>query len=122
MSNIWFTSDTHFGHKNILKYCPDSRPYSSIEEMDEAIIENWNERVKPGDVSYHIGDVTWYRDDKAKQVLSRLNGQNNLVMGNHDNFKTMRECFLTIRDYYELKIDKQTSIVLFHFPIYHWNK
>ena len=59
---IWFISDTHFGHNNIIEYC---RPhFASIDEMESAIIENWNKAVKPGDLVYHLGDFAWKTADE----------------------------------------------------------
>lgn len=78
---IWFTSDTHFGHKNVLKYC--GRPFKTVEEMDEALIANWNAIVKPDDVIYHLGDVAM-SIKAVKRVLPRLNGHKILIVGNHD--------------------------------------
>jgi calcineurin-like phosphoesterase family protein len=76
--NVFFTSDTHFGHKNIIDYC--ARPFSSVEEMDEALVENWNETVKPNDVVWHLGDWAF----NNYHHLGRLNGIINTVPGNHD--------------------------------------
>jgi len=53
---IWFTADTHLGHENVIRYNP--RPFSSTAEMDEALIENWNQVVQPDDAVYHLGDFT----------------------------------------------------------------
>ncbi len=76
---VWFTSDTHFAHRNVIEFC--KRPFASIEEMDEEIIRRWNERVEPGDRVYHLGDFAFGDHDP---YLSRLNGMKNLVIGNHD--------------------------------------
>ena len=56
-SNVYFTSDTHFQHGNIIKFC--NRPYSNVEEMNNAIIENWNSVVGPNDIVFHLGDFAW---------------------------------------------------------------
>ncbi len=76
---VWFTSDTHFAHRNVIEFC--KRPFASIEEMDEEIIRRWNERVEPGDRVYHLGDFAFGDHDP---YLSRLNGMKKLVIGNHD--------------------------------------
>jgi calcineurin-like phosphoesterase family protein len=72
VSNIYFTSDTHFGHTNIIRYC--NRPFSSVPAMDEAMIERWNARVGDDDVIYHLGDFTLSNRNTAHRVLSRLRG------------------------------------------------
>ncbi len=80
---VWFTGDTHFSHANIIEYC--NRPFASVEEMDETLIRNWNDRVKPGDIVYHLGDFAFHKKaDEVKQLANRLNGQIHLVYGNHD--------------------------------------
>lgn len=78
----FFTSDTHFGHKNIILYC--NRPFSSVEEMDNQMITNWNSKVGVNDTVYHLGDFAFYPQDKIHEILSRLNGFINFVPGNHD--------------------------------------
>lgn len=80
---LWVTSDTHFGHENIIKYC--SRPFTDAHEMDEMLILYWNTLVKPEDHVYHLGDVAMAKPF-LKQV-KRLNGHKRLVMGNHDIFR-----------------------------------
>lgn len=82
--DIFFIADTHFGHDNILKFDPP-RPFSSIEEHDEHIIENWNRVVKPNDKIYHLGDITFKRS--CMKYFDRLNGIKRLVLGNHDLFQ-----------------------------------
>ena len=78
----FFTSDTHFGHQNIIKYA--NRPFASVSHMNEALIANWNAVVGMDDEVYHLGDVAlgpWTEWDK---ILTRLNGYKILVVGNHD--------------------------------------
>lgn len=83
--NIFFTSDLHFGHKNIIRF--DQRPFSTVEEMDKALIDNWNKKVKPGDLVYVLGDMFWTSDTKYVQnILNQLNGQVILIKGNHDKW------------------------------------
>ncbi len=81
--DIFITSDTHFGHENIIQYC--GRPFANAELMDEALIENWNKVVKPGDIVYHLGDVAMGRSDNLSTIMARLNGSKRLVVGNHDD-------------------------------------
>lgn len=78
----FFTSDTHFGHTNIIKYC--TRPFKDAGEMDRAIIENWNNLVGKDDEVYHLGDVAFATPDRIKHILSCLNGSKTLIIGNHD--------------------------------------
>lgn len=80
----FFTSDTHFGHKNIMKFEPGSRPFSDTEEMDEAIIERWNATVGPEDTVIHLGDVAMGDIHASLAKVGRLNGRKILIPGNHD--------------------------------------
>lgn len=122
MNDVWFTSDPHYGHSNIIKYC--NRPFSNVAEMNEALIQNWNSVVKPNDHVYLLGDVCFLQPSAAKKLLSRLMGQIFLVKGNHDKEKFLAECsgrFEWVKDYFELNHNKQ-KIVLSHFPFLTWNK
>lgn len=98
MADIWFISDTHIGHANILKYCPWRQTWAAnIDEMNEKIIDAWNETVKPGDVVYHLGDVAFAQNRVKEKYLAdlrkRLNGEIKLIVGNHDCSVTcMRRC------------------------------
>lgn len=117
---IWFTSDTHFGHKNIIKY--SNRPFDDVEEMNETLIKNWNERVSPKDQIWHLGDFAFLRKEATDQILKRLNGHKHFIRGNHDEIMPeLEHHFESVQDYKELRIDGQ-KIMLFHFPIYSWNK
>lgn len=119
----WFTSDTHFGHANIIRY--SNRPFSNEEEMDEALIANWNSKVQPGDTVYHLGDIFFCKEDRALSILRRLNGQKFLVFGNHDklvkNSARVREQFAQCTDYKEVTIEDQ-KIILCHYPMITWNR
>lgn len=82
MKNTFLTSDTHYHHANIIRYC--NRPYKSVEHMNEKLIENWNSVVQPEDTVYHMGDFCFSTYDKAQEIFPRLNGRVILVKGNHD--------------------------------------
>jgi calcineurin-like phosphoesterase family protein len=77
-------SDTHFSHSNIIKY--EQRPFKDTEEMDEYIIEQWNDTVTDNDIIFHLGDVAICGAKKAEKILKRLNGRKILIEGNHDSF------------------------------------
>lgn len=134
---IYITSDLHFYHKNIIKFQPN-RNSSTIEEMNEKLIEEWNSKVKDSDTIYHLGDFSF---KNPKEILNRLNGDKIFIMGNHDNERwflksgKFNECvniearmvweeeipFGQVHKYLEIKY-KEYDICLFHFPITHWHK
>lgn len=119
---IWFTSDTHFGHTNILKH--DPRPFSSIQEHDKALIENWNRVVHPRDVVYHLGDVSWrQREVDVNSLLRLLHGTKILIKGNHDrsNKPVLTSCaWSKVCDYEEITVGTQ-KVILFHYRMVVWN-
>lgn len=79
----WFSSDIHFGHENVIKFC--DRPFKDIDDMKEQIIKNHNRLVKPEDLVVHVGDMFFYhRPEEMKEVLDQMNGRKVLVRGNHD--------------------------------------
>lgn len=80
-NNLFFVSDTHFFHKNIIDFC--NRPFSSVEEMNEAIINNWNNVVSPNDYVFHLGDFCFGGSPAWDKCLDSLNGRKFLVLGNH---------------------------------------
>lgn len=79
---IYFTSDLHLGHAEIVGM--SKRPFSSVEEMDEALIENWNSRVHKNDDVYILGDLIYKSARPPEEYLSRLRGKKHLIFGNHD--------------------------------------
>lgn len=122
----WFTADTHFGHTNIIKYT--NRPFANAKEMDEALISNWNARVRPEDNVYHLGDFALNTPSECMDVLDRLNGNIHLVRGNHEaSAEACSDRFVWVKDYHELLIEDQDahrgqqSIVLFHYAMRVWN-
>lgn len=120
--NIWLTSDTHFGHRAILKYCQESRPFGSVTEMDEAIIERWNDWVKPRDAVYHMGDLSFHNAERTMTILNRLNGKIFLVKGNHDkNLSVIGSRFEWVKDYFHHKLNKR-SMIMCHFAFEVWDK
>jgi len=125
--DTWFISDTHWGHANIIKY--SNRPFKDVSEMNEKMLVEWNKLVKPGDKVYHNGDVAFMPYDKLKSYLWRLNGDIELVLGNHDSAIIQhREDLLrqgkikSIAHYNELKLQGAPMIVLFHYGQRVWNK
>lgn len=126
MSNIYFTSDHHFGHKNIIQF--SNRPFTDVDEMDEVLIQKWNEKVAPEDDVYHLGDVGLSSSGKLRKILDRLNGKIYLINGNHE--KSAQAChtrFEWIKDYHELVVKDEEfgrgeqMIVLFHYALREWN-
>lgn len=120
---VYFTGDTHFSHKNIIKY--DSRPYSSVEEMNEALIKNWNAIVQTTDSVYHLGDVGIGRPAALRAILDRLNGKIFLIRGNHDKtaeHKLCRDRFEWIKDYHFAVFNDGIKIALFHYALRVWDR
>ena len=116
---IFFTSDSHFGHFNIIEYC--NRPFKSVMDMDEELIFRWNSVVQSGDDVYHLGDFCMGRKSVPNMWLPRLNGNVHLIRGNHD-YKVEGQGFASVQDYKELKIKKKKlKFVLFHYPVNSWN-
>jgi hypothetical protein len=118
MPAVWLISDTHFGHEKtctVFKREDGSslRPFSCAEEMDEYMVKAWNERVKPSDKVYHLGDVVINR--KSLKTLARLNGDKVLIRGNHDIFRDdeYRQYFRELRAYHVMN-----GLILSHIPVH----
>ena len=128
MSSTWFTSDTHFNHKNIITYC--GRNFDDLDSMTESLVSNWNNAVREGDTVYHLGDfaLSWGKkhEELIDGILRRLNGQKHLIVGNHDRDEVTRSRrWVTVSHYKELKVaigGHQQAIVLCHYPLRSWNQ
>jgi calcineurin-like phosphoesterase family protein len=118
MPSVFLVSDTHFGHTGVCRFVRNDgvtklRPWDTAEEMDEFMVKAWNERVRPTDKVYHLGDVVINR--KALGIMRRLNGDKVLIRGNHDIFKDTdyREHFRELRAYHVMN-----GMILSHIPIH----
>lgn len=116
MSKIFYIADLHFGHFNAIGF--DNRPFSTLEEMDETLIYNWNSVVSDEDTVYILGDMFWYKVDKSIEILKRLKGKKRLIKGNHDRIhdNQFKKYFEKISDYEEVN-DNGRKVVLCHYPI-----
>lgn len=121
MSEIWFTSDTHFYHRRVIEYC--DRPYSSVEEMNEDLIKKYNELVKSGDTVYHLGDFSFGDKEKTIKIINRLNGQKHIILGNHDKVikGEVAAKFASVSNYKEIKGPDKRKIILCHYAFRVWN-
>lgn len=116
---IWVTSDLHFNHINILKYEPESRPFASVEEMNEVLIARWNSVVKPADTVYVLGDLAMGKLEDSRECIKRLNGKIILIRGNHDTKSRLamyQELGIEVHDIYYLPY-KGRWFIMCHFPI-----
>src|ERR1035437_10155834 len=126
---IYFTSDPHLGHANILKYA--SRPFPNVEVMNNTILTNWNNVVTPKDEVYLVGDVSFLQASQTRTLLNRLNGKIYLVRGNHDKIHRLpTERFEWIKDMFTVKVQEldygqkpfKQEIVLCHYAMRVWDK
>jgi calcineurin-like phosphoesterase family protein len=116
---IWFTADTHLGHKNIIKYC--NRPFEDSFKMNDAIFNSINNAVKPEDTLYILGDFC-FKGGKSTDYRSRIICQDvHLILGNHDKEKDFGPDFSSVSVYKEINWCNQL-IVMCHYPMRTWNK
>lgn len=119
---IYFTADLHFGHANIIRH--SNRPFSNVEEMDNAIIENWRSRVKTNDTVYIIGDMFYIGRVNYVDYLNRLPGKKHLIIGNHDKHwmkkVDLKLYFESVSNFAEIS-DGAHKITLCHYPMMTWN-
>jgi len=119
---VFLISDTHFGHSNIVRYC--NRPFVDVEEMNEALVKNWNDKVGKHDMVWHLGDFCWTRK-AINEIVPRLNGNIKLVFGGHDysylnayrRLQNVEVCMpLVVREIAGI------SVVLCHFQLVSWER
>jgi calcineurin-like phosphoesterase family protein len=115
--SMFFTGDTHFNHRNILRYC--NRPFSDTEEMNEILIKGWNSRVGQDDVIYCLGDLGM---GQLGPILQRLNGEIYLIPGSHDkNWSSYAHYFIFVSPL--IVLDRlKTPITLCHYAMRTWYK
>lgn len=111
---LFLTADTHFSHAKVIKMC--NRPYSSVEEMDESLIDNWNKTVSKKDIVYHCGDFAFRN---TEYYVKRLNGQIHLILGNHDKVNLASQKYF--KSISQIKIvNTKPKIVLCHYAMRRW--
>jgi len=134
-NSIWFSSDWHFCHDNILKYCSNTRGhYSNIEEMNEDIIKNINAKVSKGDILYFLGDFGFCKNiDDAVKIIERINCDIFFIKGNHDRKVLIKKIkalpnIVGVEDLHSIKIDDPDAIhgkqmiVMCHYPLEVWDR
>ena len=112
---IYYIADMHFGHENVIHF--DDRPFADTEQMDEVLIQNWNERVTSEDTVYVLGDAFWKNEENSIRIIQQLNGHKHLIQGNHDRVKgKLRPYWESIEQYAEVN-DENRLVILSHYPI-----
>ena len=123
----FITSDLHWGHRNIMKFCPQSRARfrDDLDYMNEQMVKEWNDLIEPNDLVYILGDVAFLPAQKAAEYMDRLNGVKILVEGNHDRKTLMdvnfRNSFVEVHKYLDITYDGH-KCVMFHYPIAEWDQ
>ncbi len=122
---LFFTSDLHFGHEKIIKAC--RRPFSSVEEMNGKLVENWNATVGAQDEVYILGDFALRLEMPViHEILEQLNGRKHLIFGNHDHEIArhryfFRDVFASMRDLYLMRLPSYDKrLILCHYPMMFW--
>lgn len=132
--NIFFISDLHIGHKNVIKF--DNRPFVDVEEMHTELIKRWNSVVGDNDIVYFLGDLSFTRDELTKWFIYSLKGRINFILGNHDKMKDISKLgrWENIHEYgTEINVKDDDTIasrgsngyqriIMSHYPILSWNK
>ena len=123
----FITSDLHWGHRNIMSFCPQSRARfrNDLDYMNEQMVKEWNDLIAPEDLVYILGDVAFLPAQKAAEYMSRCNGTKILVEGNHDRKTlqdpTFRNCFKEVHKYLDINYNG-TKVVMSHYPFLEWDQ
>lgn len=123
----WITSDLHFGHQNIMKFCPQARARfnNDVTYMNEQMVLEWNTLISPEDTVYILGDVAFLPGEVAARYMNRCEGNKILIEGNHDrkllNDRRFRECFTEVHQYLRL-VYEGTVVILSHYPFLEWDQ
>lgn len=112
----FFVADPHFGHKAVISY--ENRPYDNVEEMDEALIANWNRVVAKTDRVYLLGDLSFYDNEKTGEIVHRLAGNKYLLLGNHDKRNVHTYYDMGFHRVYDCPILLDEFWMLSHAPLY----
>lgn len=112
IKHLFFSADSHFWHTNIIKYC--KRPFYSVEEMNEKLIQYWNETISNDDIVFHLGDFAFCGPTKVQKIKEQLNGKIILIKGNHDYDSTLK-LFDNVFDQLLLNLNGDL-IYLNHYP------
>ncbi len=128
MNRVFFTSDLHFDHKNVIGYC--NRPFKHVDDMNEQMMKNWNNIVDNGDRVYVLGDFCLSNEDRATMWASKLNGQKFFIFGNHDKAlrksEKFKKSFIWCRDLEQIEVKnaqgEAQKIILCHFAMRTWNQ
>lgn len=122
MGKIFYISDLHLGHTNVLRL--SKRPFGSIEEMDKALIDNWNKVVSDEDDVYIIGDFCYKSAVHPKTYLNKLKGKKHLIIGNHDGFLLkqvdLKKYFVSVDNMLSI-MDGTDRVVMCHYPMCEWD-
>lgn len=136
---VWFTSDLHWGHRNIVKFCPQRQTEfdlniedsDMLKKHDDALIRKWNDTVDKHDTVYILGDFSFAPVEETKKILEKLHGKKHLILGNHDaSCKGLENYFESVSQIKEVWfkkhiysfLEEHMHCTLCHFPLIAWNR
>lgn len=120
---IYFTSDLHFFHKNVIEY--SNRPFKNVDDMNTQLIKNWNYVVQPNDTVYILGDFSFGTEEQTIGIIYRLNGNKRWILGNHDRNDKHKSHYDSYTYFHEETFsidDEKHHIIMCHYAMRVWNK